>query len=149
MKNLYSFRKIDHLIIAILTVMVVMAFPEYAQSQTLKPFTQRTSTYSPTTKIYKIKGDFTMVGNTSMTLVNYGDETNNSNLMRYVDVDGVAETLNSSSSTLTFSEENGANPNCSNIIYAGLYWTGRADDGGDSPLTVTIPGGLPIIRTEA
>ncbi len=141
MKNLYSFRKIDHLIIAILTVMVVMAFPEYAQSQTLKPFTQRTSTYSPTTKIYKIKGDFTMVGNTSMTLVNYGDETNNSNLMRYVDVDGVAETLNSSSSTLTFSEENGANPNCSNIIYAGLYWTGRADDGGDSPLTVTIPGG--------
>ena len=141
MKNLYSFKKIDHLILSMLLVMVVVAFPEYAESQTLKPFTQRTSIYSPTTQIYKIKGDFTMVGNTNMTLVNYGDETNNSNLMRYVDVDGVAGTLNSSSSTLTFSTENGANPNCSNIIYAGLYWTGRANDGGESPLTVSIPGG--------
>jgi hypothetical protein len=141
MKNLYTLKKIDHRIISMLLVMVVMALPEYAASQTLKPFTQRTSVYSPTTKIYKIKGDFTMVGNTNMTLVNYGDETNNSSLMRYVDVDGVASTLNSSSSTLGFSTENGANPVCSNIIYAGLYWTGRADDGGASPLTVTIPGG--------
>lgn len=65
MKNLYSFKKIDHLIITSLLMMVVVAFPEYAESQTLKPFTQRTSVYSPTTQIYKIKGDFTMVGNTN------------------------------------------------------------------------------------
>lgn len=125
----------------IMLVLVMMVLPEFALAQTIKPFTQRTSSYSPTTKIYQIKGDFTMIGNTSMTLVNYGDETNNSNLMRYVDIDGDPGTLNSSSSTLAFSTENGAIPACSNIIYAGLYWTGRAHDGGTSPITFTVGGG--------
>ena len=53
--------------------------------------------------------------------------------MKYVDVDGVASTWNSSSSNLVFSNEFGADPNCSNIVYAGLYWTGRASNGADSP----------------
>lgn len=98
----------------------------YAQIQV--PFTQRTSQYTPTTKIYNIKGDFTIIGNTNLTLVNYGDETNNSNNdMKYVDVDGVASTQNSSSANLTFSTENGAVPSCSKVLFAGLYWTGRTN----------------------
>ena len=91
------------------------------------PFTQRTSQYSPTKKIYNIKGDFTLMGNTNLTLQNYDDnQPNNNNFMRYVDVDNDNATWNSSSSTLQLSVENGANPACSKIVYAGLYWNGRA-----------------------
>ncbi len=80
-----------------------------------------------------------MIGNTNLTLVNYGDEIPNSNNdMKYVDVDGDASTWNSSSSNLSLSTENGAIPSCSNIIYAGLYWTGRASNGASSPNVFTV-----------
>lgn len=79
------------------------------------PFNQRTSVYSPGKKVYSIKGDFTMAGNTNLTLDNYGDETSNNNNMKYVDVDGDNSTWNSSSATLALSNEYGANPSCSNI----------------------------------
>lgn len=109
-------------------------------AQVRVPFTQRTSTYSPDTKVYNIKGDFTMIGNTNLTLRNYSDNGSNNANMDYVDVDGDPNTLNSSSATLTFSTEGGvADPNCSNIIYAGLYWTGRAHN-GTSPNAFTIGG---------
>lgn len=101
------------------------------------PFTQRTSTYSPNQKIYNIKGDFQMIGNTNLTLQAYGDNTSNSSNMVYVDVDNDPQTLNSSTAELTFSTENGAIPACSEIIYAGLYWTGRAHD-GTSPNTFSV-----------
>lgn len=94
------------------------------------PFQQRTSQNTPEKKVYNVKGDFTMMGNTNLTLRNYRDDRNNSNYeMVYVDVDSDASTFNSSSATLDFSTENGAKPQCSNIIYAGLYWTGRANSG--------------------
>ena len=109
-------------------------------AQVRVPFTQRTSTYSTDTKVYNIKGDFTMIGNTNLTLRNYSDNGSNNANMDYVDVDGDPNTLNSSSATLTFSTEGGvADPNCSNIIYAGLYWTGRAHN-GTSPNAFTIGG---------
>src|SRR5690606_39066098 len=67
-------------------------------------------------------------GNTNLTLVNYSNTNNNSNSnMQFVDVDGDPTTNNSSMSTLTFSTEHGSNPECSNIIYAGLYWSGRSN----------------------
>src|SRR5690606_16243735 len=77
---------------------------------------------------YTIKGDFTMIGNTNMELAGYTYPTNqdNANDMKYVDIDDDPNTWNSSSAYLNFSQENGALPDCSNIIYAGLYWTGRA-----------------------
>jgi len=113
-------------------------------SQVRVPFTQRTSQYSPTKKIYNIQGDFTMIGNTNLTLVNYGDNTNNSNNdMQYVDVDSDPNTLNSSSATLNFSSENGAIPNCSKIIYAGLYWSARATNGSSSPDTFSVTKNFP------
>ena len=86
--------------------------------------------------IYSIKGDFTLIGNTNLTLQNYSGSENNSNqTMIYVDADddvlpvlpASAGTVNSSSSNLVFSGENGAVQECSNILFAGLYWTGRTD----------------------
>ncbi|MBK6284410.1 MAG: hypothetical protein IPF54_18880 [Draconibacterium sp.] len=72
------------------------------------PFTQRTSQYSPLQKIYNIKGDFSLIGNTNMTLVTYGDNTANSSDMKYVDIDENSfNTFNSSSATLQFNSENG------------------------------------------
>ncbi|MEZ7866363.1 MAG: hypothetical protein QMB37_02800 [Paludibacteraceae bacterium] len=110
----------------IFALMMLMALWLPSNAQVIVPFTQRTSTYSPTTKIYNIRGDFQMIGNTNLTLVTYSDDGNNSGNMKYVDVDNVPGTLNSSSATLEFSTEEGAIPECSNIIYAGLYWIGRA-----------------------
>ena len=123
--------------ILILTLSILLAYPIMAQVKVT--FTQRTSIYTPNQKIYNIKGDFQMIGNTNLTLKTYGDNTNNSNNeMIYVDKDTDPNTLNSSSATLSFSTENGAAPACSNIIYAGLYWTGRAHDGGNSPMEFDI-----------
>ncbi|TYB70054.1 hypothetical protein ES676_13640, partial [Bizionia saleffrena] len=93
--------------------------------QVRKNFTPRVSIYSLGKTIYNVRGDFTMIGNTNLTLSSYGDNTGNNNIMKYVDVDNDNSTDNSSSATLNLSDENGANPECSNIIYAGLYWTGR------------------------
>lgn len=104
------------------------------QAQVIKAFSQRTSVYTPAKQIYSIQGDYAMIGNTNLTLQNYGNFTNNSlNVMEYVDVDTDPNTFNSSSATLEFSNENGAIPQCSNIIYAGLYWTGRASNTSSSP----------------
>ncbi|MES2284236.1 MAG: gliding motility-associated C-terminal domain-containing protein [Bacteroidota bacterium] len=113
-------------------------------AQVIKPFTQRTSVYSPTQKMYHIKGDYTMVGNTNLTPVVYSITTNNNDgSMKYVDIDGVDSTVNSSSATLNFSTENGSLPECSKIIYAGLYWTGRALDYAPSPNTFNVSQTLP------
>lgn len=94
------------------------------------PFNQRTSVYTPTKKVYNVKGDFNMIGNTNMTLQTYAlNGQNGSSNMVYVDIDGNPNTLNSSSADLVLSTENGALPACSKVLYAGLYWTGRAHDG--------------------
>src|SRR5699024_8991301 len=101
----------------------VMSAVFTAAAQTVvKEFTPRTSQYSPNKQIYNLKGDFTMIGNTNLMMANYSDEgDNNSEQMVYVDVDGDGNTLNSSSADLQYSTE--ANPDCTNVIYAGLYWT--------------------------
>lgn len=118
----------------LIAIVVALAITTSANAQVIKTFTQRSSSYTPSKLIYNIRGDFTMIGNTNLTLQSYGNYTNNSNnIMEYVDVDGDPNTFNSSSATLEFSTENGAIPECSNIIYAGLYWTGRSHDGSSSP----------------
>lgn len=98
-------------------------------------FTQRTSSATPTKKIYNIKGDFTMLGNTNLTLETYGDNINNEGKpMKYVDIDEDNTTLNSSMATLNLSNsgENNANQNCSTVLFAGLYWTGKSDDANET-----------------
>ncbi len=146
MKNIYTKSGMSKTV-RLLSFVLISLFATIGQAQVIKSFTQRTSSYSPDKKIYNIKGDYTMIGNTNLTLVNYGDNTANSNNdMKYVDVDNDNNTFNSSSANLTFSKENGANPSCSNIIYAGLYWTGRAHNGTSSNIfnvTKSVPGSVP------
>jgi gliding motility-associated-like protein len=127
MKNLYFnsiVKKLKHIAILLL---ILSGFSNTADAQVRKAFTQRTSQYTPNKKIYNLKGDFTMLGNTCLTTQNYSPTTNNNGqFMTYVDTDGDSNTFNSSSSTLVLSTENGAIPACSNIVYAGLYWTGKS-----------------------
>ncbi|KPQ13400.1 MAG: T9SS substrate with DUF11 repeats, partial [Algoriphagus marincola HL-49] len=115
--------------IALMIFLFLGVFNEsYAQNQNVIPFTQRVGTPGPDDGIFRIKGDYTMIGNTNLTLELYDDDENNSqNEMIYVDIDGDTQTLNSSSSTLVFSQENGIDPSCSEILYAGLYWSGRSN----------------------
>ena len=124
-------------------LMLLLWLPSNGQVRV--PFIQRTSQYSPEKKIYNIKGDFQMIGNTNLTLETYDDnEPNSNNQMIYVDVDGITSTLNSSSATLAFPVENNSVQECSNIIYAGLYWIGRAHDGGtSSPNTFSVTKTVP------
>ncbi|MFN5621376.1 MAG: hypothetical protein ACK478_08745, partial [Flavobacteriales bacterium] len=118
-----------HITQRLLTFSLLMLACMTLQAQVQVPFTQRTSAFTPTQTIYSIHGDFTMIGNTNMTLQNYSNTTLNSdNTMIKVDTDGISSTNNSSSATLTFSNENGANPACSEILFAGLYWTARTNN---------------------
>ncbi|WP_304196351.1 SprB repeat-containing protein, partial [Flavobacterium alvei] len=118
-----------------------------ADAQVKKAFTQRTSQYTPTKKIYNVKGDFTMLGNTNLTPQNYSPTTNNNNQnMQYVDIDGDSNTMNSSSSTLVLSTENGAIPDCSKIIYAGLYWTGKSSANQTFSVSKQVPNGTTTIN---
>lgn len=111
--------------------------------QVVKEFTQRQSNYTPGKVIYNVKGDFEFIGNTNLTLETYGDNINNSNNnMIFVDVDGDPNTINSSTANLSLSTENGAIPECSNIIFAGLYWTGRAHDDVLSPISWSAGGAV-------
>src|SRR5690554_1873960 len=122
-------------------LLLVLSSSFSLQSQVVKAFSQRSSNYTPSKLIYSIQGDYSMVGNTNLTVNPYGNFTNNSNNnMEYVDVDGDPNTFNSSSATLELSTENGAIPECSNIIYAGLYWTGRASS-FSSPEEFTVTKG--------
>ncbi len=135
-----NYFKVDNKFGFLLILMVLLTGNSYLQAQVLVPFMQRTSQYTPNQKIYNVKGDFTMIGNTNLTLQDYGINIPNSNhVMQYVDIDGDATTFNSSSATLDFSRENGAIPSCSNVVFAGLYWTGRAsNDSIASPNTFSV-----------
>src|SRR6218665_864769 len=127
MKNLY-FNSIAKKLKQVAVALVILSgVSTSVNAQVKKAFTQRTSQYSPTKKIYNVKGDFTMLGNTNLTPQNYSATTNNNDAsMVFVDIDNDANTFNSSSATLTIPTENGSVASCSNIVYAGLYWTGRS-----------------------
>jgi gliding motility-associated-like protein len=117
-------------------LLIFSAFNSF--SQEIVPFAPRASSANPSTTVYTVKGDFAMIGNTNLTLASYTDTRNNNNDMIYVDVDTDINTWNSSSAYLDFSQENGAVPSCSNIIYAGLYWTGRASNSSSSADIFTV-----------
>ncbi|WP_406683657.1 gliding motility-associated C-terminal domain-containing protein [Seonamhaeicola sp. MEBiC1930] len=144
MKNLYSKASTKKYNVGNLIIASILFFGciNTVISQVRVPFTPRSAAATPTETIYNVKGDFTMIGNTNLTLVSYSDTSNNYGDMEYVDVDASAvpgnTTFNSSSATLTFSNENGAVAECSNILYAGLYWTGRA--GNTDTFSVTKDG---------
>ncbi|MFM2439128.1 MAG: hypothetical protein RLZ16_125, partial [Bacteroidota bacterium] len=122
---------------------VFIAIVGFSQTQITPQvnFSQRTSSATPAQTIYNIKGDFTLLGNTNLSLVNYTTTTDNEgNVMKYVDIDGDSNTLNSSMATLELSNlgENSATQSCSTILYAGLYWTGKSDDANETFTVSTI-----------
>lgn len=101
--------------------------------QVLKTFAPRTSSQALSQyagqSIFHLRGDFTMIGNTNVTLSNYnenGNASSNNNPMKFVDIDGVNSTINSSSAKLKLSSGTGVDENCSKVVFAGLYWSGRA-----------------------
>jgi len=61
--------------IALMIFLFLGVFNEsYAQNQNVIPFTQRVGTPGPDDGIFRIKGDYTMIGNTNLTLELYDDE---------------------------------------------------------------------------
>ncbi|WP_289029762.1 hypothetical protein, partial [uncultured Algoriphagus sp.] len=106
-------------------------------------FTPQTNSEAPD-GVFRIRGDFSMLGNKNLTAVDPSDEDNGASTpMRYVDIDGVSSTVNSSSANLVFSTDGGlANPNCYEIVHAGLYWTGRTNTSTDNgnAATITVNG---------
>jgi hypothetical protein len=144
MVNRYRFlsTRLNMTVVTLFAAVFTFSGLSSSHAQVLVDFEQRTVPPN-----LKLKGDFAMVGNTNLTLVTYGDEVNNSVNMRYVDIDNDLSTFNSSSATLEFSTENGADPGCSNVFWAGLYWTGRASNAETSPDVFTVTKSMPTSST--
>ncbi|MFB9054247.1 gliding motility-associated C-terminal domain-containing protein [Formosa undariae] len=115
-----------------LLAVVLMAFGFYSYGQSEVPFSSRAN--------YSVKGDFTIIGNTNLAPANnIGNDTGD---MFFVDVDNDVNTVNSSIATMQLKDDNGiVADDCANIVYAGLYWTGRP--GPDQSFTVPGNNGIP------
>ena len=116
----------------VIAFVVTVLISHVAYSQQV-PFTPRTYQKAPgnykSKATYNLQGDFVMVGNTNLTLSVYNDNVDNSSsIMKYVDIDNDPNTFNSSSADLQF----GTDAACTKIIFAGLYWTGRAHNDNDN-----------------
>jgi len=134
--------RLNTAVVTFLTAAFMFTGLSVVDAQVVVPFTQRTVPAN-----IKLKGDFAMTGNALLTLVNYDENQSNNANMRYIDIDNDLSTFNSSSANLDFSLENGANPECSEIIWAGLYWSGRASDASDSPDIFTVTKSMPTSST--
>lgn len=126
-------------------IVLLLLGSELAVAQVYDQFTPRRSNKAPAHHkkvgsngdIYRLKGDFTMIGNTNLTtssLINSlnnhteGNTTNNGT-MSFVDIDNDPSTINSSSAYLALPTS------CSEIVYAGLYWSGRMYNSSSSNQT--------------
>jgi large repetitive protein len=96
---------------------IVLGCSMFSFSQIKTPFTPR---FNDT-----FHGDLTMISNnivsktpTSTAYNTFGSETNDVIDMQFIDIDGDVSTYNSSSATLNIDD-----PTCSQIVYAGLYWS--------------------------
>ncbi len=102
-------------------------------AQTKVPFAQRTSELvdSPFkgNKVYHLQGDFVMLGNANNYLAKYRDSGKNDwSAMEFslLQEDNGKGIKNSSSADFVLPQ--GISEDCTKIVYAGLYWSGRADD---------------------
>ncbi|MDL2296571.1 tandem-95 repeat protein, partial [Bacteroidales bacterium OttesenSCG-928-E04] len=123
-------------------VLITLATPSVVRAQTSTTFTPRKSVYTPTKEVYNLRGDFTMIGNSNMIAPDGGQGTAINGMKTvYVDIDGDPTTANSSSAVLKIRDttDQGAiiYPECTDIVYAGLYWSGRAHDANTSPNSFT------------
>lgn len=127
-----------------LLVLLIYLISATVSAQVMKPFEPRKSPYLDNKPIISLRGDFQMIGNTNLTLRNYSHNGNNSQHMKYVDIDGDNSTVNSSSATLVYPTGNEGSgtiaPACTNVVYAGLYWMGRAHNSSPSHNQFTVNG---------
>lgn len=106
-------------------------------------FTPRTSALAPSpyrnVQNYNLQGDFVMLGNSNLTFATATNRNNNTSnnqrtAMVYSDIDGDSNTMNSSSAELRLGS---LDPACSEIVYAGLYWSGKADESNSRTISIS------------
>ncbi|MCS4239029.1 hypothetical protein M2306_000406 [Myroides gitamensis] len=136
MKNFM--KNIGASLFSFLILSIVLLHANSTQAQIRKSFEPRQSTKAPApytnVKNYNLQGDFLMLGNTSLTLSTYAlNKDNSNNSMVYVNVDTSNGIVNSSSAELVL-----PGGECTEIVYAGLYWSGRAHNGGQSSDQFTV-----------
>ena len=111
---------------------LLLLFPLFSFSQIVDPFSVRYQNQQ--------KGGIVMLANVSVSCTNCATTTsqvppsgtgqNNNVTMNYVDSDSDATTFMSSSDSLNLS-------NCSQVLWAGLYWSARVGKTGYTPSATT------------
>lgn len=119
--------------IFILIFVFFTSFMMLGQVQNKVDFKLRKSQQAPgsfkNTDVYHLQGDFTMIGNANLfdnPYTNDGSNSNNSKMSFYKLPGDPSSIKNSSSANLEL--PTGANRDCTKIVYAGLYWSGRGDN---------------------
>ena len=120
-----------------LAVITAMLVPVCGHSQIQRDFTERSS--------FNVRGNITLIGNTLLTCASSAScadvqsgatAVNNNNLdMIDINIDPSAGLTNSSSSDLSM-------PPGAQVLFAGLYWGGRADetDASRAKISLKTPG---------
>ncbi|GHB26151.1 hypothetical protein GCM10008106_03390 [Mongoliitalea lutea] len=116
-----------------------------SNAQVRVPFKPRAPKADPTKTNYRINGDFLIIGNTNLTLEDYDDFKMNDNQMVYTSAfeGGLSGNLNSSGAELKFPQQAGVDHACTEILFAGLYWTGRS---GESRLVTITDRGATLTK---
>jgi gliding motility-associated-like protein len=109
----------------VFVVLIFLGFSIQTSAQVKVPFDPRNSEFSPFRDKFELRGDFVILGNTNLTLENYGEELKNDNNMVFVDVDNDPNTFNSSMARLEIGAINNQPGGCASVVFAGLYWVGR------------------------
>ncbi len=132
-------KKFNYIYICLILLLGFISNNIFAQEVNFSP---RTSQQAPVpykgVQNYNLQGDFVMLGNANLgftTVSRRNDDTSNNQdyQMSYIDIDGDNNTINSSSSELKLGN---LDPTCSEIIYAGLYWTGKGDNSGNKTINI-------------
>lgn len=133
-------KKFNYIYICLILLLGFISNNIFAQQVNFSP---RTSPQAPVpykgVQNYNLQGDFVMLGNANLNFTetsrrNDNTSNNQSFGMSYIDIDGDNTTVNSSSSELKLGD---IDPNCSEIIYAGLYWSGKADNTNNTSILST------------
>jgi len=128
MVNIYIMKKPTYIKTSLVVLALLFGLQTFAQNYV--PFTPRFD--------QDVKGDIVLIGNNILGPDNNAFNDNsvyNHNVdMRYIDIDGDASTFSSTSADLEI-----PNPNCYQIIYAGLYW-GAVTNGSELITEVKFKG---------
>jgi len=123
-------KKFNYIYICLILLLGFVSNNIFAQEVNFSPRTsQQAQVPYKGVQNYNLQGDFVMMGNANLGFTDLNRRNDNSSNnqsfgVSYIDIDGDNSTINSSSSELKLGD---FDPTCSEIIYAGLYWTGRGD----------------------